>query len=109
MHIQVTDNGGYGLTMSLREEGPKDEIRVRSINNWNLTSRTEPLDLGSKEVKRIFEHDMLVNCFRDGKWGTMQAIAVPTGTYYARKCFVKIFGLQNLKLHISFLFLLLFI
>lgn len=77
---QVTDNGGLGLLMNLREEGPNDEIRVRTINDWSLNDRLGgQLDLASSELHNVFEQDLVCNSFRDGQWGTIQTLCIPSG------------------------------
>lgn len=79
--FQTKDNGVVGLSYCLREEGGVSANRIRSIANVNLNEDDDEEDVfaDNDTVKKVMQHDLHSNMFRDGNVGSFRHFPVHGG------------------------------
>ncbi|NXN91414.1 FAS synthase, partial [Rhinopomastus cyanomelas] len=66
------NSGIVGMVNCLRLEAEGPRIRCVFVSNLNPSSAVPPLTLSSLEMKKILQKDLVMNVYRDGKWGSFR-------------------------------------
>ncbi|NWU98405.1 FAS synthase, partial [Upupa epops] len=66
------NSGIVGMVNCLRLEGEGHRIRCVFVSNLNPSSAIPPLSLSSLEMQKIVQQDLVMNVYRDGKWGSFR-------------------------------------
>ncbi|XP_030610501.1 LOW QUALITY PROTEIN: fatty acid synthase [Archocentrus centrarchus] len=64
--------GIVGMVNCLRQEPGGNRIRCVFVSNLNESSATPNLQHGHKSIESVLERDLVMNVFRDGRWGTFR-------------------------------------
>lgn len=64
--------GIVGMVNCLRQEPGGNRIRCVFVSNLNESSATPNLQHGHKSIESVPERDLVMNVFRDGRWGTFR-------------------------------------
>ncbi|XP_027811303.2 fatty acid synthase [Marmota flaviventris] len=65
-------SGVVGLVNCLRKEPGGHRIRCILLSNLSSTSPIPKVDLGSTELQRVLQGDLVMNVYRDGAWGAFR-------------------------------------
>ncbi|XP_070596224.1 fatty acid synthase [Erythrolamprus reginae] len=65
-------SGVVGMVNCLRQEPGGHRIRCLFISNLNAASPSPPTNSSAKEMQTILQNDLVMNVFRDGKWGSFR-------------------------------------
>nr|XP_027811303.1 fatty acid synthase [Marmota flaviventris]XP_027811304.1 fatty acid synthase [Marmota flaviventris] len=65
-------SGVVGLVNCLRKEPGGHRIRCILLSNLSSTSPIPKVDLGSTELQRVLQSDLVMNVYRDGAWGAFR-------------------------------------
>ncbi|VTJ57756.1 Hypothetical predicted protein [Marmota monax] len=65
-------SGVVGLVNCLRREPGGHRIRCILLSNLSSTSPIPKVDLGSTELQRVLQGDLVMNVYRDGAWGAFR-------------------------------------
>ncbi|XP_015259427.1 PREDICTED: fatty acid synthase-like [Cyprinodon variegatus] len=65
-------SGIVGMVNCLRQEPGGSRIRCMFVSNLNGSSATPCLEPGQKSTESAMEGDLVMNVFRDGRWGTFR-------------------------------------
>ncbi|XP_006825448.1 fatty acid synthase-like, partial [Saccoglossus kowalevskii] len=74
----AVDSGIVGMLNCLKQEPGGN--RLRCIFNASLENDAKLLDLGDKTLKKIMQQDLVMNIYRDGKWGSFHHVPFSTST-----------------------------
>ncbi|XP_002741902.2 fatty acid synthase-like, partial [Saccoglossus kowalevskii] len=74
----AVDSGIVGMLNCLKQEPGGN--RIRCIFNASLENDAKLLDLGDKTLKKIMQQDLVMNIYRDGKWGSFHHVPFSTST-----------------------------
>ncbi|NXE39642.1 FAS synthase, partial [Ptilorrhoa leucosticta] len=66
------NSGILGMVNCLRLEAEGHRIRCVFISNLNPSSAVPPTSLSSLEMQKIVPKDLVMNVYRDGKWGSFR-------------------------------------
>ncbi|NWT56328.1 FAS synthase, partial [Erythrocercus mccallii] len=66
------NSGILGMVNCLRLEAEGHRIRCVFISNLNPSSAVPPMSLSSLEMQKIVQKDLVMNVYRDGKWGSFR-------------------------------------
>ncbi|NXK65451.1 FAS synthase, partial [Sylvietta virens] len=66
------NSGILGMVNCLRLEAEGHRIRCVFISNLNPSSAVPPTNLSSLEMQKIVQKDLVMNVYRDGKWGSFR-------------------------------------
>ncbi|NXJ82917.1 FAS synthase, partial [Trogon melanurus] len=66
------NSGVLGMVNCLRLEAEGHRIRCVFISNLNPSSAVPPTSLSSPEMQKIVQRDLVMNVYRDGKWGSFR-------------------------------------
>ncbi|XP_030143528.4 fatty acid synthase [Taeniopygia guttata] len=66
------NSGILGMVNCLRLEAEGHRIRCVFISNLNPSSAIPPTSLSSLEMQKIVQKDLVMNVYRDGKWGSFR-------------------------------------
>ncbi|NXY81485.1 FAS synthase, partial [Alcedo cyanopectus] len=66
------NSGILGMVNCLRLEGEGHRIRCVFVSNLNPSSAVPPTTLSSMEMQKILQSDLVMNVYRDGKWGSFR-------------------------------------
>ncbi|NXU42098.1 FAS synthase, partial [Drymodes brunneopygia] len=66
------NSGILGMVNCLRLEAEGHRIRCAFISNLNPSSAVPPMSLSSLEMQKIVQKDLVMNVYRDGKWGSFR-------------------------------------
>ncbi|XP_071429466.1 fatty acid synthase [Pithys albifrons albifrons] len=66
------NSGILGMVNCLRLEAEGHRIRCVFISNLNSSSAVPPTSLSSLEMQKIVQKDLVMNVYRDGKWGSFR-------------------------------------
>uniref|UniRef100_A0A8B9S4W5 Fatty acid synthase n=1 Tax=Apteryx owenii TaxID=8824 RepID=A0A8B9S4W5_APTOW len=66
------NSGILGMVNCLRLEAEGHRIRCVFISNLNPSSVVPPTSLSSLEMQKIVQKDLVMNVYRDGKWGSFR-------------------------------------
>ncbi|KFP09893.1 Fatty acid synthase [Egretta garzetta] len=66
------NSGILGMVNCLRLEAEGHRIRCVFISNLNPSSAVPPTGLSSLEMQKIVQRDLVMNVYRDGKWGSFR-------------------------------------
>ncbi|NWV97535.1 FAS synthase, partial [Machaerirhynchus nigripectus] len=66
------NSGILGMVNCLRLEAEGHRIRCVFISNLNPSSAVPPTSLSSLEMQKIVQKDLVMNVYRDGKWGSFR-------------------------------------
>uniref|UniRef100_A0AAQ5YJU9 Fatty acid synthase n=1 Tax=Amphiprion ocellaris TaxID=80972 RepID=A0AAQ5YJU9_AMPOC len=64
--------GIVGMVNCLRQEPGGNRIRCVFVSNLNESSAAPSLQPGHKSIQSVQEGDLVMNVFRDGRWGTFR-------------------------------------
>lgn len=64
--------GIVGMVNCLRQEPGGNRIRCLFVSNLNESSAAPSLQPGHKSIQSVQEGDLVMNVFRDGRWGTFR-------------------------------------
>ncbi|KAM4525063.1 fatty acid synthase isoform 2-T2 [Odontesthes bonariensis] len=64
--------GIVGMVNCLRQEPGGDRIRCIFVSNLNKSSEAPSLQPGHCSIQSVLEGDLVMNVFRDGRWGTFR-------------------------------------
>ncbi|XP_007434239.1 fatty acid synthase [Python bivittatus] len=65
-------SGVVGMVNCLRQEPGGHRIRCLFISNLNAASPNPPTNSSAKEMQTILQNDLVMNIYRDGKWGSFR-------------------------------------
>ncbi|XP_026523135.1 fatty acid synthase [Notechis scutatus] len=65
-------SGIVGMVNCLRQEPGGHRIRCLFISNLNAASPNPPINSSAKEMQTILQNDLVMNIYRDGKWGSFR-------------------------------------
>ncbi|KAM9716550.1 fatty acid synthase [Menidia menidia] len=65
-------SGIVGMVNCLRQETGGDRIRCMFVSNLNETSEAPSLQPGHGSIQAVLEGDLVMNVFRDGRWGAFR-------------------------------------
>ncbi|KAM4824750.1 fatty acid synthase [Urocitellus parryii] len=65
-------SGVVGLVNCLRKEPGGHRIRCILLSNLSSTSPIPKVDLGSTELQKVLQGDLVMNVYRDGAWGAFR-------------------------------------
>ncbi|KAM5149351.1 fatty acid synthase isoform 2-T2 [Callospermophilus lateralis] len=65
-------SGVVGLVNCLRKEPGGHRIRCILLSNLSSTSPIPKVDLGSAELQKVLQGDLVMNVYRDGAWGAFR-------------------------------------
>lgn len=71
------NSGILGMVNCLRLEAEGHRIRCVFISNLNPSSAVPPTSLSSLEMQNIVQRDLVMNVYRDGKWGSFRHLPLP--------------------------------
>lgn len=57
-------------------------FRCVFISNLNPSSAVPPTSLSSLEMQKIVQKDLVMNVYRDGKWGSFRHLPLQQGTAF---------------------------
>ncbi|NXI15750.1 FAS synthase, partial [Irena cyanogastra] len=66
------NSGILGMVNCLRLEAEGHRIRCVFVSNLNSSSAVPPTSLSSLEMQKIVQKDLVMNVYRDGKWGSFR-------------------------------------
>uniref|UniRef100_A0A8D0FYE7 Fatty acid synthase n=1 Tax=Strix occidentalis caurina TaxID=311401 RepID=A0A8D0FYE7_STROC len=66
------NSGILGMVNCLRLEAEGHRIRCVFVSNLNPSSSVPPTSLSSLEMQEIVQRDLVMNVYRDGKWGSFR-------------------------------------
>ncbi|NXA42880.1 FAS synthase, partial [Eudromia elegans] len=66
------NSGILGMVNCLRLEAEGHRIRCVFVSNLNPSSAAPPTSLSSLEMQKIVQRDLVMNVYRDGKWGSFR-------------------------------------
>ncbi|KAM9537489.1 fatty acid synthase [Guaruba guarouba] len=66
------NSGILGMVNCLRLEAEGHRIRCVFVSNLNPSSAVPPTSLSSLEMQKIIQRDLVMNVYRDGKWGSFR-------------------------------------
>ncbi|KFZ63512.1 Fatty acid synthase [Podiceps cristatus] len=66
------NSGILGMVNCLRLEAEGHRIRCVFVTNLNPSSAVPPTSLSSLEMQKIVQRDLVMNVYRDGKWGSFR-------------------------------------
>ncbi|XP_054702104.1 fatty acid synthase [Grus americana] len=66
------NSGILGMVNCLRLEAEGHRIRCVFVSNLNPSSAVPPMSLSSLEMQKIVQRDLVMNVYRDGKWGSFR-------------------------------------
>ncbi|NXX48511.1 FAS synthase, partial [Tricholaema leucomelas] len=66
------NSGILGMVNCLRLEADGHRIRCVFVSNLNPSSAVPPMSPSSQEMKEIVQKDLVMNVYRDGKWGSFR-------------------------------------
>ncbi|NXM57354.1 FAS synthase, partial [Illadopsis cleaveri] len=66
------NSGILGMVNCLRLEAEGHRTRCVFISNLNPSSAVPPTSLSSLEMQKIVQKDLVMNVYRDGKWGSFR-------------------------------------
>ncbi|KFQ45994.1 Fatty acid synthase [Nestor notabilis] len=66
------NSGILGMVNCLRLEAEGHRIRCVFVSNLNPSSAVPPTSLSSLEMQKIVQRDLVMNVYRDGKWGSFR-------------------------------------
>ncbi|NXY35555.1 FAS synthase, partial [Pomatorhinus ruficollis] len=66
------NSGILGMVNCLRLEAEGHRIRCVFISNLSPSSAVPPTSLSSLEMQKIVQKDLVMNVYRDGKWGSFR-------------------------------------
>ncbi|XP_054249700.1 fatty acid synthase [Indicator indicator] len=66
------NSGILGMVNCLRLEAEGHRIRCVFVSNLNPSSAIPPLSPSSLEMQQIVQKDLVMNVYRDGKWGSFR-------------------------------------
>uniref|UniRef100_A0A8C6ZHS1 Fatty acid synthase n=1 Tax=Nothoprocta perdicaria TaxID=30464 RepID=A0A8C6ZHS1_NOTPE len=66
------NSGILGMVNCLRLEAEGHRIRCVFVSNLNPSSAVPPTTLSSLEMQKIVQRDLVMNVYRDGKWGSFR-------------------------------------
>uniref|UniRef100_A0A8C0FTU5 Fatty acid synthase n=1 Tax=Bubo bubo TaxID=30461 RepID=A0A8C0FTU5_BUBBB len=66
------NSGILGMVNCLRLEAEGHRIRCVFVSNLNPSSAVPPTSLSSLEMQEIVQRDLVMNVYRDGKWGSFR-------------------------------------
>uniref|UniRef100_A0A8C0C365 Fatty acid synthase n=1 Tax=Buteo japonicus TaxID=224669 RepID=A0A8C0C365_9AVES len=66
------NSGILGMVNCLRLEAEGHRIRCVFVSNLNPSSAVPPTSLSSLEMQKIVQSDLVMNVYRDGKWGSFR-------------------------------------
>uniref|UniRef100_A0A8B9FZJ9 Fatty acid synthase n=1 Tax=Amazona collaria TaxID=241587 RepID=A0A8B9FZJ9_9PSIT len=66
------NSGILGMVNCLRLEAEGHRIRCVFVSNLNPSSAVPPTSLSSPEMQKIVQRDLVMNVYRDGKWGSFR-------------------------------------
>uniref|UniRef100_A0A8D2NDD8 Fatty acid synthase n=1 Tax=Zonotrichia albicollis TaxID=44394 RepID=A0A8D2NDD8_ZONAL len=70
------NSGILGMVNCLRLEAEGHRIRCVFISNLNSSSAVPPTSLSSLEMQKIVQKDLVMNVYRDGKWGSFRHLTL---------------------------------
>uniref|UniRef100_A0A670Y7Z6 Fatty acid synthase n=1 Tax=Pseudonaja textilis TaxID=8673 RepID=A0A670Y7Z6_PSETE len=65
-------SGVVGMVNCLRQEPGGHRIRCLFISSLNPASPNPPINSSAKEMQTILQNDLVMNIYRDGKWGSFR-------------------------------------
>ncbi|KAF1419112.1 Fatty acid synthase, partial [Spheniscus mendiculus] len=66
------NSGILGMVNCLRLEAEGHRIRCVFVSNLNPSSAVLPTNLSSLDMQKIVQKDLVMNVYRDGKWGSFR-------------------------------------
>ncbi|PKU32508.1 fatty acid synthase [Limosa lapponica baueri] len=73
------NSGVLGMVNCLRLEAEGHRIRCVFVSNLNPSSAVPPTSLSSLEMQKIVQRDLVMNVYRDGKWGSFRHLPLQQG------------------------------
>uniref|UniRef100_A0A8C3MMS5 Fatty acid synthase n=1 Tax=Geospiza parvula TaxID=87175 RepID=A0A8C3MMS5_GEOPR len=70
------NSGILGMVNCLRLEAEGHRIRCVFISNLNPSSAVPPTSLSSLEMQKNLQKDLVMNVYRDGKWGSFRHLTL---------------------------------
>ncbi|NXL79375.1 FAS synthase, partial [Leptocoma aspasia] len=70
------NSGILGMVNCLRLEAEGHRIRCVFVSNLNPSSTVPPTSLSSLEMQKIVQKDLVMNVYRDGKWGSFRHLTL---------------------------------
>ncbi|NXR31789.1 FAS synthase, partial [Zosterops hypoxanthus] len=70
------NSGILGMVNCLRLEAEGHRIRCVFISNLNPSSAVPPTSLSSLEMQKMVQKDLVMNVYRDGKWGSFRHLTL---------------------------------
>ncbi|KAM5216963.1 fatty acid synthase [Hipposideros larvatus] len=67
--VGCATSGVLGMVNCLRREPGGHRVRCILVSNLNSTSPIPKMDLGSTELQKVLQADLVMNVYRDGAWG----------------------------------------
>lgn len=71
------NSGIVGMVNCLRQEPRGHRIRCAFVTNLISSSSVPSLDPNGKDMKTIVDQDLMMNVYRDGRWGSFRHTSVP--------------------------------
>lgn len=65
-------SGIVGMVNCLRQEPGGHRIRCLFVSNLNASAPKPPTSISDKEMQQILQKDLVMNVYRDGKWGSFR-------------------------------------
>ncbi|CAM5096781.1 unnamed protein product [Natator depressus] len=66
------NSGIVGMVNCLRQEPGGHRIRCLFVSNLNSSSAIPPTSPSAREMQKILQGDLVMNVYRDGKWGSFR-------------------------------------
>ncbi|NXD84156.1 FAS synthase, partial [Halcyon senegalensis] len=73
------NSGILGMVNCLRLEAEGHRVRCLFISNLNPSSAVPATSLSSLEMQKIVQSDLVMNVYRDGKWGSFRHLPLQQG------------------------------
>ncbi|XP_040386345.1 fatty acid synthase [Cygnus olor] len=73
------NSGILGMVNCLRLEAEGHRIRCVFVSNLNPSSAVPSISLSSLEMQEIVQRDLVMNVYRDGKWGSFRHLPLQQG------------------------------
>ncbi|EOB07192.1 Fatty acid synthase, partial [Anas platyrhynchos] len=73
------NSGILGMVNCLRLEAEGHRVRCVFVSNLNPSSAVPSISLSSLEMQEIVQRDLVMNVYRDGKWGSFRHLPLQQG------------------------------
>uniref|UniRef100_A0A4X2LHQ6 Fatty acid synthase n=1 Tax=Vombatus ursinus TaxID=29139 RepID=A0A4X2LHQ6_VOMUR len=85
-------SGVVGMVTCLRKEPGGQRIRCVLVSNFNSSSTIPQISPSTKEMQQLLQGDLVMNVYRDGKWGAFRHLPLKEGkpTMQTEHAFVNV-------------------